>query len=54
MESNEGFKFEIEGIEKIACSKKCKKVAKFAYLLKKKSDETEILRSFEKMLKKKL
>lgn len=38
----------------MACSKKCKKVAKFSYLLKRRSDETEILRQFEKMLKKKL
>lgn len=35
------------------CSKKCKKVAKFAYLLKK-NNESIILKSFEQMLKKRV
>ena len=30
----------------IACSKKCKKVAKFSYMLKK-NNENEILKTFE-------
>lgn len=35
------------------CSKKCKKVAKFAYMLKK-NNENEILKTFESMLRKKM
>ena len=31
-------RFQINGVEMIACSKKCKKVAKFAYLLKKNNE----------------
>jgi hypothetical protein len=46
-------KFVIYGEEKVACSKKCKKVTKFAYMLKKNS-ETEVLRAFESMLRKKM
>ena len=37
----------------IACSKKCKKVAKFAYLLKK-NNENQILKTFETMLRKRM
>ena len=37
----------------MACSKKCKKVAKFAYMLKK-NNENEILKTFESMLRKKM
>lgn len=37
----------------LACSKKCKKVAKFAYMLKK-NNENEILKTFESMLRKKM
>jgi len=37
----------------IACSKKCKKVAKFSYMLKK-NNENEILKTFESMLRKKM
>lgn len=37
----------------LACSKKCKKVAKFAYMLKK-NNESEILKTFESMLRKKM
>jgi len=39
--------------EKVACSKKCKKVAKFGFVLKLGS-ESESLRSFEKMMRKKM
>jgi len=45
--------FNINGEEKLSCSKKCKKVTKFAYMLKK-SSETEVLRAFETMLRKKI
>lgn len=45
--------FTINGEEKISCSKKCKKVTKFSYMLKK-SSETEVLRAFELMLRKKI
>lgn len=38
--------------QKIACSKKCKKVAKFGYILKNES-ENDALKAFEQMLKKK-
>lgn len=37
----------------MACSKKCKKVAKFAYMLKK-NNENDILKTFESMLRKKM
>ena len=37
----------------MACSKKCKKVAKFAYMPKK-NNENEILKTFESMLRKKM
>ena len=37
----------------MACSKKCKKVAKFAYMLKN-NNENEILKTFESMLRKKM
>ena len=46
-------KFHINGNEMIACSKKCKKVAKFSYMLKK-NNENEILKTFESMLRKKM
>ena len=46
-------KFQINGNEMMACSKKCKKVAKFAYMLKK-NNENEILKTFESMLRKKM
>ena len=41
------------GEEFVSCSKKCKKVTKFAYMLKQ-HNEQEILRAFESMLRKKL
>jgi len=37
----------------MACSKKCKKVAKFAYVLKQ-SNEQATLKTFETMLRKKM
>jgi hypothetical protein len=40
------------GDEKVACSRKCKRVTKFAVLLKRNS-EAEVLRAFETMLRKK-
>ena len=46
-------KFNINGNDMQACSKKCKKVAKFAYMLKK-NNETDILKTFESMLRKKM
>ena len=46
-------RFVINGEEKVTCSKKCKKVAKFAYMLKK-NNENEVLKAFESMLRKKL
>lgn len=50
-------KFTISGLEKCTCSKKCKKVAKFAYILKRKNDseknEQDVLKAFETMLRKK-
>jgi hypothetical protein len=39
--------------ERLACSKKCKKVAKFGYILKNMS-ETETLKAFEGMMRKKM
>ena len=46
-------KFSIMGEEFVSCSKKCKKVTKFAYMLKQ-NNEQEILRAFESMLRKKI
>ena len=46
-------KFTVNGEEKVTCSKKCKKVTKFSILLKK-SNETEVMRAFELMLRKKI
>ena len=40
------------GEEFVSCSKKCKKVTKFAYMLRQKNEQ-EILRAFESMLRKK-
>lgn len=45
-------KFSIMGEEFVSCSKKCKKVTKFAYMLRQ-NNEQEILRAFESMLRKK-
>jgi len=45
-------KFTIMGEEFVSCSKKCKKVTKFAYMLRQKN-EHEILRAYESMLRKK-
>ena len=41
------------GEEFVSCSKKCKKVTKFAYMLRQ-NNEQEILRAFESMLRKKM
>lgn len=41
------------GEEFVSCSKKCKKVTKFAYMLRQ-NNEQEILRAFESMLRKKI
>ena len=46
--------FQLNGVDKLACSKKCKKVAKFSFILKRRNNEQEILKAFEKMLKKKM
>ena len=46
-------RFSIMGDEFVSCSKKCKKVTKFAYMLRQ-NNEQEILRAFESMLRKKL
>jgi len=46
-------RFQINGVDMIACSKKCKKVAKFAYLLKK-NNENQTLKTFETMLRKRM
>lgn len=40
------------GEEFVSCSKKCKKVTKFGYMLRQ-NNEQEILRAFESMLRKK-
>ena len=45
-------RFTIMGEEFVSCSKKCKKVTKFAYMLRQ-NNEQEILRAFETMLRKK-
>lgn len=47
LEAPDNLKFVLNGMEKVACCKKCKKVAKFGHLLKKNIDETEILKTFE-------
>jgi hypothetical protein len=39
--------------EKYACSKKCKKVAKFGFILKQ-GTENEALKGFESMMRKKM
>lgn len=39
--------------QKVACSKKCKKVAKFGSVLKQ-STENEVLKAFESMMRKKM
>ena len=53
MEGNPNkIKFTIMGEEFVSCSKKCKKVTKFAYMLRQKNEQ-EILRAFESMLRKK-
>ncbi len=39
--------------EKYACSKKCKKVAKFGFILKQ-GTENEALKAFESMMRKKM
>jgi hypothetical protein len=47
------YKFYVPGgDEKVACSKKCKKVTKFSILLRRNS-EADVLRAFEGMLRKK-
>ena len=46
-------KFTIMGEEFVSCSKKCKRVTKFNYMLRE-NNEHEILRSFESMLRKKI
>ena len=48
----EAIKFTIANEEKVACSKKCKRVTKFAIMLKR-NQETDVLRAFEAMLRKK-
>jgi hypothetical protein len=45
-------KFIVAGEEKISCSKKCKKVTKFSMMMRRNS-ESEVLRAFESMLRKK-
>lgn len=50
--SNNKIRFTIMGEEFVSCSKKCKKVTKFAYMLRQKNEQ-EILRAFESMLRKK-
>ncbi len=52
IDQNQRVKFTIMGEEFVSCSKKCKKVTKFAYMLRQKN-EKEILRAFESMLRKK-
>ena len=52
MEQTSRVKFSIMGEEFVSCSKKCKKVTKFAYMLRQKN-ENEILCAFESMLRKK-
>jgi hypothetical protein len=46
-------KFNFNGEDLVACSKKCKKVTKFSILLLA-NDESQILTAFETMLKKKV
>lgn len=50
---NNRVRFTIMGEEFVSCSKKCKKVTKFAYMLRQ-NNEQEILRAFETMLRKKV
>ena len=45
-------RFTLFGEDKVSCSKKCKKVTKFAFMLRRTS-EAEVLRAFENMLRKK-
>lgn len=45
--------FVVNGEEFVSCSKKCKKVTHFSVMLKRNS-ETEVLRAFETMLRKKI
>jgi len=52
IDQNQTVKFTIMGEEFVSCSKKCKKVTKFAYMLRQKNEQ-EILRAFESMLRKK-
>ena len=47
------FTFNMNGEEFVSCSKKCKKVTRFAVMLKK-NNETDVLRAFELMLRKKI
>jgi len=53
MPSPSKVKFSINGDTFVSCSKKCKKVTKFAYMIRKNNEE-EILRAFESMLRKKM
>lgn len=53
MEVPQKYRFSIMGEEFVSCSKKCKKVTKFAYMLRQ-NNEQEILRAFESMLRKKM
>ena len=50
---NKPVKFSLNGNNVMTCSKKCKKVAKFSYLLKQ-NNENQILKTFESMLRKKI
>ena len=51
--ANGPVRFTINGNQLMACSKKCKKVAKFSYMLKQ-NNENQILKTFESMLRKKI
>ena len=56
MNNNNGtgpVRFSVNGNQLMACSKKCKKVAKFSYMLKQ-NNENQILKTFESMLRKKI
>jgi hypothetical protein len=53
MHNTSKVKFNINGDSFVSCSKKCKKVTKFAYMIRKNNEE-EILRAFESMLRKKI
>jgi Tfp pilus assembly pilus retraction ATPase PilT len=50
---NQVIRFEINNRQYLVCSKKCKKITKFSYILKK-NDEKEVLKTFEAMLRKKI